>query len=197
LAALETLTNAGATCILRLWPYIPDLAGNLEALLGAAYDAGVRTVQANFLKLFNSGRDKDRFRKALGYDYAKESCLNYEQRHNFKIAAPAVQEHEIRQLEAICSEIGLEVLTCDDWTGSRAWRSCCGVDGIPGFKPAPWAYYTNGWKITEHTSFEEYMSGLDCPWHDEFKMEWRKGRLASAVPSIVFHSDDLTYSRSW
>lgn len=197
LAALETLTGVGATCILRLWPFIPDLAGNLEALLAAAYDAGIRMVQANFLKLFNAGRDKDRFRNALGYDYAASSCLNYEHRHNFKIASPAMQEHEIRQLEEICSEIGLEVLTCDDWTGTRAWRSCCGVDGIPGFKPAPWAYYVNGWKITEHTSFEEYMAGLDCPWHDEFKMEWERGRLEKAVPGLVFHSDDLTYSRLW
>lgn len=197
LAALETLTNAGTTCILRLWPYAPDLAGNLEVLLGAAYDVGVRTVQANFLKMFNSGRDKDRFRSALGYDYAAESCLNYEQRHNFKIASPTIQEYEIRQLEEICSEIGLEVLTCDDWTGSRNWRSCCGVDGIPGFKPAPWAYYVHGWKITGHTSFEEYMQGLDCPWHDEFRLEWEKGWLEKAVPGIVFHEDNLTYSRLW
>lgn len=197
LAALETLTGAGATCILRLWPFIPDLCGNLEALLASAYDAGVRTVQANFLKLFNAGRDKDRLRHALGYDYAAESCLNYEQRHNFKIAAPARQESEIHQLEDMCAEIGLEVLTCDDWTGSRAWRSCCGVDGIPGFEPAPWAYYVNGWRITEHTSFEEYMAGLDCPWYDEFEMEWQKGRLEKAVPELIFHEDDLTYSRLW
>lgn len=197
LAALETLTEAGATCVLRLWPFIPDLCGNLEVLLAAAYDAGVRAVQANFLKLFNAGRDKERFRAALGYDYAAESCLHYEQRHNFKIPSPVTQASEISQLEEICSEIGLEVLTCDDWTGSRNWRSCCGVDSIKGFKPAPWAYYVNGWKITEHTGFEEYMRGSDCPWHEEFEMEWQEGRLANAVPGIVFHSDDLTYSRTW
>ena len=195
LAALETLSGSGVTCILRLWPFIPDLAGNLEYLLASAYDAGVRTVQANFLKMFNAGRDTKRFRDALGYDYAKESCLGYEQRHNFKIPALARQEREVRLLEDMCREIGLDVLTCDDLTGSRDWRSCCGIDGLPGFKPAPWAYYVNGKRITEHTSYEEYMQGVDCPWAEEFEMEWRRGRLAKAVPGVEFHADDDTYSR--
>jgi DNA repair photolyase len=195
LAALETLAGAGATCILRLWPYIPDLCGNIEVLLAAAYDAGVRIVQANFLKLFNAGRDKDRFRKALGYDYVAESCLNYEQRSNFKIPSPAVQLSEIRQLEEICADIGLEVLTCDDWTGTRAWRSCCGIDGVNGFKAAPWAYYVNGYRIQDHCSLEEYMKGLDCPWYEEFKSEWESGKLARALPDVIFHPDDLSYSR--
>ena len=196
LAALETLAGTGATCILRLWPFIPDLCGNLEVLLAAAYDAGIRTVQANFLKMFNSGRDKDRFRKVLGYDYAAESCLNYEQRHNFKIPSPDVQLSEIIQLEEICADIGLEVLTCDDWTGTRAWRSCCGIDGVKGFKAAPWAYYVNGYRIQDHCSFGEYMKGLDCPWHEEFKSEWEAGKLARALPDVIFHPEDGTYSRS-
>ena len=197
LAALETLTGAGATCILRLWPYIPDLCGNLEVLLSAAYDAGVRTVQANFLKVFNAGRDKDRLRQKLGYDYVNESCLNYEQRSNFRIPSPAVQEAEIIQLEEICADIGLEVLTCDDWTGTRAWRSCCGIDGVKGFKAAPWAYYVNGHRIMDHCTFDEYMRGLDCPWHDEFGLEWEAGKLARALPGIAFHAEDKTYSRLW
>lgn len=195
IAALKTLSDFGATIQLRLWPFIPDLCGNLEVLLSAAYDAGVRTVQANFLKMFNAGRDASRFRSALGYDYAKESCLGYEQRHNFKIPNLITQRQEIMQLETLCQEIGLEVLTCDDLTGSRNWRACCGIDGLPGFKPAPWAYYVNGHKITNHTSYEEYMSGIDCPWSKEFEMEWGRGRLAKAVPDLVFHADDMTYSR--
>ena len=28
----------------------------------------------------------------------------------------------------------------------------------------------------------------------EFEMEWRRGRLAKAIPYIVFHADDMTYS---
>jgi DNA repair photolyase len=195
MAALETLSGSGVHVILRLWPYIPDLCGNLEYLLASAYDAGVRTVQANFLKLFNAGRDTSRFRAALGYDYAKESCLGYEQRHNFKIANLDTQKEEILQLEVLCHETGLECLTCDDLTGSRNWRSCCGIDGLPGFKPAPWAYYVNGHMITYHTDYATYMAGIDCPWDKEFQMEWNKGRLAKAVPGIVFHEDDSTYSR--
>lgn len=195
MAALETLSGSGVHVILRLWPYIPDLCGNLEYLLASAYDAGVRTVQANFLKMFNAGRDTARFRYALGYDYAKESCLGYEQRHNFKIPALTRQREEITRLETMCREIGLDVLTCDDLTGSRNWRSCCGIDGIPGFKPAPWAYYTRGHMITDHTDYATYMAGIDCPWDKEFQMEWDRGRLAKAVPGIGFHAEDMTYSR--
>ena len=195
IAALETLSCSGVHVILRLWPYIPDLSGNLDVLLASAYDAGVRTVQANFLKMFNAGRDTTRFRDALGYDYSKESCLGYEQRHNFKIANLATQEHEVKQLEELCHDIGLECLTCDDLTGTRNWRPCCGLDGLPGFKPAPWAYYVNGYRITEHTDYETYMKGIDCPWSLEFEMEWNRGRLASAVPGIGFHESDMTYSR--
>jgi hypothetical protein len=40
------------------------------------------------------------------------------------------------------------------------------------------------------------MSGIDCPWEKEFEMEWNKGRLANAVPGIVFHESDLSYSRT-
>lgn len=197
LAALDTLAGAGATCILRLWPFIPDLCGNLEALLAAAHDAGIRTVQANFLKMFNSGRDKYRFRKALGYDYAKESCLNYEQRSNFKIPSPAVQLSEIRQLEEICADIGLEVLTCDDWTGTRAWRSCCGIDGVKDFKAAPWAYYVRGNIIKQHCDYNQYIGNLDCPWDVEFQHEYEAGKLARAVPGLIYHKEDKTYSRLW
>ena len=195
LAALETLTGAGATCILRLWPYIPDLCGNLEVLLSSAYDAGVRTVQANFLKLFNAGNDRGRFRASLGYDLPDNSFMTWEQRGNFRIADLGSQMIEITRLEELCHDIGLECLTCDDLTGSRNWRSCCGIDGLPGFRPAPWAYYVRGHKITDHTSYEEYMSGMDCPWDTEFQMEWNRGRLAKAVPELVFHVGDNTYSR--
>jgi len=195
IAALEVLSDAGVHCILRLWPYIPDLAGNLGGLLSSAYDAGVRTVQANFLKLFNAGNDRVRFRGRLGYDLPDNSCMTWEQRGNFRIAGLASQEREVRRLEELCREIGLECLTCDDLTGTRNWRSCCGIDGLPGFKPAPWAYYVRGHKITDHTSYEEYMRGMDCPWDTEFQMEWNRGRLAKAVPELVFHVEDNTYSR--
>lgn len=195
MAALETLSGSGVHVILRLWPFMPDLAGNLEILLASAYDAGVRTVQANFLKLFNAGRDRQRLRDALGYDLPDNSCMEWEQRGNFRIATPDSQAREIGQLEEICHRIGLEVLTCDDWTGTRAWRDCCGVCEIPGFHAAPWAYYVNGYKIREHTSYDEYMAGSDCPWHEEFLMEWNRGRLAGAVPGLVYHSNDQTYSR--
>jgi DNA repair photolyase len=195
IAALSALSDAGAHCILRLWPYLPDLAGNLEVLLASAYDTGVRTVQANFLKLLNAGNDRARFRSRLGYDLPDNSCMTWEQRGNFRIGDLASQEREVRRLEALCRDIGLEVLTCDDLTGTRDWRSCCGVDGLPGFRPVPWAYYVRGHKITDHTSYEEYMAGIDCPWGKEFQMEWNRGRLAKAVPGIEFHADDMTYSR--
>lgn len=195
LAALETLSGSGANVILRLWPFIPDLVGNLEVLLTSAYDAGVQTLQANFLKLFDAGNDRHRFRQSLGYDLPDNSCMSWEHRHNFRIASLDSQKREIAKLEAMCHDIGLEVLTCDNLTGTRAWRSCCGIDGLAGFKPTPWAYYVNGHRITDHTAYEDYMKGIDCPWDAEFRMEWSGGRLAKAIPGVEFHVEDNTYSR--
>lgn len=74
-------------------------------------------------------------------------------------------------------------------------RDCCGVGGLPGFKPSPWAYYVNGYRIKDHCSIDEYMKGHNCPWHDEFKAEWEKGELVRALPGLAFHPEDLTYSR--
>jgi DNA repair photolyase len=197
LAALTALSDSGAHVILRLWPFIPDLCGNLETLLAEAKDAGVRTVQCNFLKLFNAGRDVERFRDALGYDFLKESSLTWEQRSNFKIASLQDQHREISALEDMCHGLGLRVVSCDDLTGSRCWGDCCGVGDLPGFKPSPWAYYVNGYRISEHTDFETYMKGHSCPWLPEFEKEWNAGKLAKAVPELIFHEEDKTYTRSW
>lgn len=194
IAALSTLNDSGVHVILRLWPFTPDLAGNLETLLSVAHDAGVRTVQANFLKLFSAGNDRARIHESVGYDLPDNSCMSWEQRGNFRIASPDAQEREICRLEALCQDIGLEVLTCDDWGGSRAWRDCCGVGNLPGFRPVPWAYMVNGHRITDHTSYDDYMKGIDCPWDTEFEMEWNRGRLAKAVPGVEFHVEDFTYS---
>jgi len=195
IAALKTLHEAGVHAILRLWPFIPDLCGDLSILLQAAKDAGVETIQANFLKLYDAGNDRTRFRQALGYDLIEKSCLQWEHRSNFEIASLEDQRREISKLECICHDVGLEVLTCDDLTGTRAWRDCCGVGGFPSFKRAEWAYFVRGHVITEHTTFEEYMQGMNCPWHAEFEAEWNKGRLADAIWNLRFHEDDKTYSR--
>jgi DNA repair photolyase len=197
MAALSTLHDAGVHVILRLWPFIPDLAGNLESLLMTAKDAGVQTVQCNFLKLFNAGRDVRRFRDALGYDLQDSSCMAWEQRGNFKIASLGDQRREILALEDMCHGLGLRVVSCDDLTGSRNWQDCCGVGKLPGFKPSPWAYYMNGHRITEHTDFGEYMRGHKCPWNEEFEKEWDSGRLAKAAPELIFHEEVRTYTRRW
>lgn len=188
-AAMAALSDSGVHVILRLWPYIPDLAGNLYEMLSCAKDAGVKAVQCNFLKVPNAGSGMR--------DYLKETCLPYEQRHNFQILEPEQQRIEIEQLSRTCHEIGLRLLTCDDWTRDRQWQDCCGVGGLPGFKAATWAYYTNGHRITEHTSVDEYLHGIDCPWETEFCMEWSKGTLSKAVPELIYHEEDETYSRLW
>ena len=189
-AALSTLSDSGVHVILRLWPYIPDLAGNLYEMLGRAKDAGVQTVQCNFLKVFNAGGSAMR-------DYLADTNLPYEQRHNFKILAVNRQREEIEQLSTTCRELGLRLITCDDWTREKQWQDCCGVGGLPGFKAAPWAYYVRGSVITEHVDYETYMKGIDCPWSEEFEMEWNRGRLAKAVPELRFNEEDKTYTRLW
>jgi len=197
LAALSTMNDAGVHVILRLWPYIPDLCGNLEILIGAAKDAGVKTVQCNFLKLYNAGSDESRFRECLGYDFLKASCMAWEQRGNFRISSLEDQRREISALEDTCAALGLKVISCDDLTGTRAWADCCGVGDLPGFIPSSWAYYTNGHRISEHTDFNDYMRGHNCPWRTEFQKEWNAGNLAKAVPELIFHDEDKTYSRRW
>jgi len=44
LAAMSTLHDASVHVILRLWPFIPDLCGNIEYLLACAKDAGIEKV---------------------------------------------------------------------------------------------------------------------------------------------------------
>jgi DNA repair photolyase len=194
ISALKMLHDAGVHVILRLWPYIPDLCGDLRPMLEAAKDAGVRVVQANFLKLYNSGNVRGLFHRALGYDLAERSRLRWEYYSgNYQIASLEDQKREIARLENMCLSLGIQVLTCDDLTGSRAWRDCCGVGDLPGFKVAPWAYQVRGYVITSHTDFETYMQGLH--WHAEFEAEWNKGTLADAVWNLEFHDEDKTHSR--
>ena len=71
------------------------------------------------------------------------------------------------------------------------------VGKLPGFNPSPWAYYMNGHRIIECTVFEEYMSGRKCPLNEEFEKEWNSGLLAKAVPELIFHEEDKTYTRRW
>jgi DNA repair photolyase len=196
LAAMSTLHDAGVHVILRLWPFIPDLCGNIEYLLACAKDAGIEKVQCNPLKLYSAGRGKRRINEALGYDYEANSPIRYVRSGVFKAPSLDQQVKAISMLEDSCRELGLDLLTCDDLTGHRAWRDCFGVGGLPEFKPSPWAYYVNGYRIDEHTDFETYMRGHDCPWHDEFEQEWNKGKLAKSISELIFNNDN-TYTRRW
>lgn len=196
LAAMEALHEAGIRVILRLWPFIPDLCGDLDVLLDSAKDAGVKTVLANFLKIHHAGGCRERINSAIGRDYLASTQLKYFNAGVFSIASIADQIRELRRLHDLCREYGIDLLSGDDFIETRNWRCCCGTNGIPGFENiAKWAYYVNGWRITQHTSFEEFMRGHDCPWHAEFEQEWNKGKLERALPEIVFHPDDKTYSR--
>lgn len=194
LEALAQLHEAGAAVQLRLWPFAPDLAGDVAGLLRAAKDAGVRTVLANPLKIYHNG-GREGINRALGRDYLAETSIRYINAGLF--AVPCYPDHikEMGRLLSLCRSLGLDLLSCDDFIKSRNWRDCCGCGDLPGFKPSPWAYYVRGHVIGDHTDFETYMKGLACPWHDEFKAEWEKGKLARALPGLVFHPEDLTYSK--
>jgi hypothetical protein len=65
----------------------------------------------------------------------------------------------------------------------RLFRECMAI--------SPWAYYVNGWRISDHMSFEEYMKGHDCPFEAEYQQEWKSGKLAISISSLVFNSDYL------
>ena len=195
LEAMAQLHEAGVNVQLRLWPYIPDLVGNVADLLQEAKDVGVQTVLANPLKIYHNG-GREGINRALGRDYIGTTSLDYVNGGVFSIMSLGEQQQEMGALNDLCRSLGMDMLSCDDWPGSRDWRDCCGVGGLPGFHPSPWAYYVNGHRIKDHCSFEEYMRGLDCPWHEEFKQEWQAGKLSRALPDVVFHPEDLSYSRA-
>lgn len=198
LKALETLHAAGAHVILRMCPYAPDLAGNIEHLLAQAKDAGVRTVQAGFLKVHHSGGCGQRINQAVGYGYLASTQLPYENHGVFSTIPLEEQRVHVERLETLCRKLGMDCLTCDDVTRGRNWRTCCDVDGIKGFEGvAKWAYYINGYRIEDHCSFEEYMRAHDCPWHAEFEQEWNNGKLERALSELIFNKEDKTYSRMW
>ncbi len=194
LEAMAQLHEGGVHVQLRLWPYIPDLAGNVADLLAAAKDAGVRTVLANPLKIYHNG-GRAGINHALGRDYLATTTIKYANGGLFSIMNFEEQKRKMSTLADLCRSHSMDMLSCDDWPGTRNWRDCCGVGGLPGFKPSPWAYYVNGHRINDHCSFDEYMQGHDCPWHTEFEQEWEAGKLERALPDVVFHEEDLSYSR--
>ena len=198
LGALKTLHEAGAHVMIRLAPYAPDLVGDVDSLLVRAHDAGVRVVQVGPLKIYHANGSRQRLNEALGYDYLQTTNLAYENCGVFSAITLEEQKNHVEQLERAAAEVGIEALTCDDVTGTRAWRCCCGTDGLKDFEAiAEWAYFVNGHRINDHCSFDEYMQGHDCPWHTEFEQEWNSGKLERALPELVFNQDDKTYTRMW
>lgn len=198
LGALKTLHDAGAHVMIRLAPFAPDLVGDVVDLLVRARDAGVQTVQCGPLKIYHANGSRGRLNDALGYNYLKATRLAYENCGVFSSLTLAVQQAAIEKLEGMAAELGVKVLTCDDTTGSRSWKCCCGTEGLEGFESiAWWAYFTNGHRIDDHTTFETYMQGHDCPWHAEFEQEWNAGKLERALPELIFNQDDKTYTRMW
>lgn len=198
LGALKTLHEAGVHVMLRLAPFAPDLVDDVESLLVQARDAGVQTVQCGPLKVYHANGSRQRLNEALGYDYLQTTQLAYENCGVFSAITLTEQRAHVEQLERAAADLGMEILTCDDITGQRSWRCCCGTDGLEGFESiAEWAYFVNGYRIDEHTTFEEYMQGHDCPWHAEFEQEWNAGKLERALPELIFNQDDKTYTRMW
>lgn len=197
LEALRALSDAGVHVQLRLAPYAPDISGNMERLLNQAGSVGVKIIQCGPLKVYHR-QGRQQLNKALGYDYLGTSSLRYENCGVFSSVSLEEQKTYMRPLEELCRELGLDLLSCDDVTRHRNWRCCCGVGGLPGFeRVVKSAYFMNGWRISQHTDFETYMQGHNCPWHAEFEQEWNKGKLERALPELIFNKEDKTYSRMW
>jgi len=194
--ALRTLLDAGVHVQFRLWPFAPDLCGNVAELLAMAKDAGARTVLANPLKVYHAGGSRELLNTALGRDYLATSPLRYDNHGVFSVASYEDQVRGLSKLQGLCRKYDMQLLTGDDYILTREWRTCCGIDDLPGFEGfAKWAYLVNGWRISQHTDFETYMHRLECPWREEFEQEWDKGKLAEIMPELLFHDEDKTYSR--
>jgi hypothetical protein len=188
---MKILHDAGVHVQLRLWPYSIQISGPVDQLLGGAKESGCSAVLCNPLKLYHASGSRPRLKDALGFDIGPdfENCGVY--------SAPTqiAQVDALVKLQALCREVGLTLYSCN-FPRERQWRSCCAVDGLPGFEGiAKWSYYTNGWRIQDHCTFEQYMKDNDCPWHDEFEQEWDAGKLSRSIPDLVFHPEDLSYSR--
>ena len=108
MAALDTLNEAGVHVQLRLWPYIPDLAGNLETLLGMAHDVGVKEVLCNFLKVYHAGGTGQKIKEAVGRDYLKTTHLDYRNAGLFKIASYEDQIRELSRVRDLCRTFRVE-----------------------------------------------------------------------------------------
>jgi hypothetical protein len=131
-----------------------------------------------------------RLEEALGFDIVK-GYVNY---GVYKAPSFANQVRAFAYLQDLCRTLDLNLYSCN-FSEARSWQDCCGVGKYPGFKPNQWAYYVNGHRITDHTSFVEYIKGQDCPWHDEFEQEWNNGKLAKSISELIFNKEDKTYTR--
>jgi DNA repair photolyase len=181
-AALKTLHDAGCHVQLRLWPYIPNTVGNIYELFRLAKESGIDIVLANFLKIYNAGKSSI---------CSVIDTTDYIQIKNAKVLNPSMQREYIFLLEDICHEFGLKLVNADDY--HKTWQDCCGLSGY-GFKPAPWAYPVRGHVIKDHTTYEEYMHGLDCPYHEDFKLKYEGGGLTGVYRDLIFN-EDKTYTR--
>lgn len=188
--ALQIIHDAGAHVQLRLWPQICDISSPLEQLLIRARDVGCSDVLANPLKIYHAGGCADRLKEALGCEIGQDYC-NY---GVYKALALEDQRKDFSLLQNLCRSLGLNLYSCN-FPEERGWQDCCGVGKHPGFKPSPWAYYVNGHRITEHTTFKEYIKGHNCPFVTEYQQEWNSGKLERAIPGLLFNQEDLTYTR--
>lgn len=190
--ALQKLHEAGVIVQLRLWPYIPQIEGDLELLPMKALDVGCSDVLANCLKVYHAGGCGQRLQEALGRDVT-HGMVNY---GVYKAPSYVDQLRDFQYLQNLCRTLGLNLYSCN-FPEARGWQSCCGVEKYKGFEGiARWGYYVNGYRIQQHTSFEEYIkdiNGMDCPFEADLKSMWDHGKLAN-IHGILFNSYDLTYS---
>lgn len=159
---MDQLHEAGVHVQLRLWPFAPIWPGTWPTSSGRRRMQGVETVLANPLKIYHLG-GREGINNALGRDYLATTSLRYINAGLFSVASFEDQTREMEALADLCRSMGMDMLSCDDWPGSRGWRDCCGVGGLPGFRPSPWAYYVRGHMITDHTDFPHgrYLPGRE------------------------------------
>lgn len=199
LEAVQSLVEAGLNVQVRLWPFIPEVT-DLEASLDAIEATGCEDVLVSLLEIVNRGHWQKDFDAALGYNYMASLQMSgryrFESNCNWHQFSSDFWHSKLVEIRDAVLDRGMRCPTTDYLDGR--WSCCCGVERFAGFENlAEYSLNINGQRFgPAPITFHEYMSGLDCPWRDEYEtMYWNKGRLEGMLPGLVFDPEDKTYVR--
>ncbi len=190
------LSHHDIPVMLRYNPIFPLINDQPEELFKTAALHGFSDVQATFARMFNFKRFKTRLDNMFGFDYVqhlKDEGYPIEKEKDFYHVHHDHIEAEHLRFKELAENEGMNYYTPNIlWMNN--FGSCCGTDKHFPNK-ADWALYCRANKIEDHTSFEEYIEGVDCPFETQFKKMWEEGQVTAHFHDLVFNKEDKTYSR--